>query len=105
MRLASSSDMLDPDEQSLVVATAIRAARTWPWYASRLAQSGFFDEPTFERVPVITQADIDAGYSVADVDDGTDRSQGRLFATSGTSTGRSRNVFWPRADDVRYVAQ
>jgi len=97
--------MLDPDEQSLVVATAIRAARTWPWYASRLAQSGFFDEPTFERVPVITQADIDAGYSVADVDDGTDRSQGRLFATSGTSTGRSRNVFWPRADDVRYVAQ
>ena len=97
--------MLDADEQSRVIAAALGAARSSRWYASRLAQAGFGDAPTMDHVPVISEADLRAGYYAADPGDDTDSQSTSLFATSGTTTGSGRRVSWPRGDDVRYVAQ
>jgi phenylacetate-coenzyme A ligase PaaK-like adenylate-forming protein len=97
--------MLDADEQSRVVAAALRAAGNSRWYASRLAQSGFEDAPAMEHVPVISEADLREGYYAADPRQDTDAQSTSLFATSGTTTGSGREVSWPRTDDVRYVAQ
>ncbi|HEY7023897.1 MAG TPA: hypothetical protein VH371_02920 [Candidatus Limnocylindrales bacterium] len=97
--------MLDEAERSRVMAAALSAASHSPWYASRLNQSGFAGAPTFERLPLIREADLDRGYYAGDEAEGADLEPGSLFSTSGTTRDTRRTVSWPRADDVRYVAQ
>lgn len=91
---------LEPDETERVVAAAGRVAANSAWYARRLAISGFNVEPTFDRIPILTETDLAAGYYGSDEQDG-----GSTFATSGTTSGSGRRVAWPAVDHRRYVGQ
>lgn len=95
---------LSDDERDRVVEAARRAARSSAWYARHLGAFGFDLPGEFSRVPLVTEADLAAGYYATDSDDGPNTSAAQ-FLTSGTTTGVGRRVSWPRADDVRYVGQ
>ena len=91
---------LSEGEMDRVVAAADRAAAHSAWYRQRLDAGGFSERPTFERVPILTEDELAAGYYVAD-DDG--EGHGAVFRTSGTTSGARRAVAWPALDHERYV--
>lgn len=98
---AEAGSTLSEGEMAAVVAAATRAATLSAWYRRRLEDCGFSEHPTFERVPILTEDELAAGYYVADEDIDHD---GAVFRTSGTTSGARRAVAWPAPDHDHYVA-
>ena len=90
---------LDQAEQTLAVDAARRAAVRFPWYEDLLRESAFFAEPSLSRVPLLREPDLAETYYAAAADP-----PGKLFNTSGTSTGVRKRVGWPTRDHQAYVA-
>ena len=92
---------LTDEEKARVVVAAEHAAQHSPWYATHLAAADFTEAPTFEHVPVLTEADLAQGYYDSDDSHGD---QG-THVTSGTTSGVGRKVSWPPGDHRGYVEQ
>ena len=90
---------LNAEERTLIVEAARRAAVRFPWYEEMLRTSAFFAEPGLERIPLLHESDLVETYYAAERDP-----PGKLYTTSGTSTGAPKHVGWPTRDHQAYVA-
>lgn len=93
------ADGLTNDESGAVVAAARRAAERYPWYANRLAETGFWAAPDLAHVPILREAELANTYYEAAEETGP----GTTYLTSGTSTGARKQVRWAPEDHSRYV--
>lgn len=78
------------------------ATARFPWYASFLASHGVTTPDQLDDLPPLGQATLERYYYTADQMELPDA---EVFATSGTSGGARKRIFYSPEDDDNYVAQ